>query len=79
MRTNYFPLWEAEDGKPRLTLEIANPRPITEFTKLMRKFAHLKDDGLADLQNMVNERYTLLKSMCDAVKQGENKVAKTGS
>jgi len=79
VRTNYFPLWEAEDGKPRLTLEIANPRPITEFTKLMRKFAHLKDDGLADLQNMVNERYTLLKGMCDAVKQGENKVAKTGS
>jgi pyruvate/2-oxoacid:ferredoxin oxidoreductase beta subunit len=72
VRTNYFPLWEAENGKPRITVEIANPRPITEFTKLMRKFSHLKEDGLADLQKLVDERYTLLRSLCDASKQIES-------
>ncbi len=68
VRTNYFPLWEAEDGKPRFTLEIASPKPITELTKLMRKFSHLKEDGLAELQKAVDERYALIKTLCDANK-----------
>jgi pyruvate/2-oxoacid:ferredoxin oxidoreductase beta subunit len=68
VRTNYFPLWEADDGKPRLTVEIANPKPVTEFTKLMRKFSHLKEDGLAELQKEVDERYRLLKNLIEASK-----------
>jgi pyruvate/2-oxoacid:ferredoxin oxidoreductase beta subunit len=68
VRTNYFPLWEAEDGKPRFTLEVANPKPVTEFTKLMRKFSHLKEDGLAELQKAVDERFALIKSLVDANK-----------
>jgi pyruvate/2-oxoacid:ferredoxin oxidoreductase beta subunit len=68
VRTNYFPLWEAEDGKPRITVEVANPKPITEFTKLMRKFSHLKEDGLAELQRQVDDRYRLLKNLIEANK-----------
>ncbi len=66
VRTNYFPLWEADDGKPRFTVNVANPRPVTEFTKLMRKFSHLKEDGLAELQKAVDERYALIKTLVDA-------------
>jgi pyruvate/2-oxoacid:ferredoxin oxidoreductase beta subunit len=65
-RTNWFPLWEAENGKPKLTVEVANPKPITEFTKLMRKFSHLKEDGLAELQKQVDDRFFLLKTLIDA-------------
>jgi pyruvate/2-oxoacid:ferredoxin oxidoreductase beta subunit len=68
VRTNYFPLWEAEDGKPKITVDVASPRPVTEFTKLMRKFSHLKEDGLAELQKQVDERFRLLKSLCEANK-----------
>jgi pyruvate/2-oxoacid:ferredoxin oxidoreductase beta subunit len=68
VRTNYFPLWEAEDGKFRFTHEVANPRPVEEMTKLIGKFAHLKEDQLKDLQQMVNERYALIKTLCDANK-----------
>lgn len=67
VRTNWFPLWEAEYGKPKMTVEVASPKPITEFTKLMRKFSHLKEDGLNDLQNEVNERVALLKLLIDSV------------
>ena len=66
VRTNYFPLWEAEDGKPRFTVEVAAPKPVTDLTKLMRKFAHLKEDGLAELQKQVDERYALLKTLVNA-------------
>jgi pyruvate/2-oxoacid:ferredoxin oxidoreductase beta subunit len=65
VRTNYFPLWEAEYGKPQITVEVANPKPVTEFTKLMRKFSHLKEDGIAALQKEVDDRYALLKTLCD--------------
>ncbi|MCJ7604572.1 MAG: pyruvate ferredoxin oxidoreductase, partial [Dehalococcoidales bacterium] len=68
VRSNYFPLWEAEYGKPRITVEVANPKPVTEFLKLMRKFSHLKEDGIAVLQQQVEERYSLLKTLCDAAK-----------
>jgi len=68
VRTNYFPLWEAEKGKLRLTHEVANPRPIQELTKLMRKFSHLKEDELDNLQKLVNERYAFIKALCDISK-----------
>lgn len=68
VRTNYFPLWEAEYGKPRMTLEIANPKPVTELTKLMRKFSHLDENGMNELQKTLDERYTLLKGLCETYK-----------
>ena len=69
VRTNYFPLWEAEDGKPKFTLEVANPKPVTEFTRLMRKFSHLDENGLAELQQVVDDRYELIKTLCEANKE----------
>jgi pyruvate/2-oxoacid:ferredoxin oxidoreductase beta subunit len=66
VRTNYFPLWEAEKGKPVITVQVANPKPVSEFTKMMRKYSHLKEDGLAALQKEVDERYALLKTLANA-------------
>ncbi|MCJ7605703.1 MAG: thiamine pyrophosphate-dependent enzyme, partial [Dehalococcoidales bacterium] len=40
VRTNYFPLWEAENGNLCLTHEVANPRPVQDYIKMVRKFAH---------------------------------------
>jgi pyruvate/2-oxoacid:ferredoxin oxidoreductase beta subunit len=65
VRTNYFPLWEAEYGKVHLTHEVANPRPVQELTKLIRKFAHLKEADIDDLQQLVNERYLIVKTLSD--------------
>jgi len=65
VRTNYFPLWEAEDGRFKLTHEVANPRPIQEFTKMVRKFSHLKEKDLDDFQQMVDKRYALIKGLSD--------------
>ena len=62
VRTNYFPLWEAESGKFRLTHETANPRPVQELTGMIGKFAHLKGDQVEDLQRIVDERNALIKN-----------------
>ena len=63
VETNYFPLWEAENGKVRLTHEIANPRPIHEYTDMIGKYSHLTAEDLEQLQEMVNDRYNLIKNL----------------
>ena len=66
VRTNYFPLWEAEYGKPKITVPVANPKPVGDFLKLMRKFSHLKEDGIAALQQQIEDRMKLLTTLCNA-------------
>ncbi|MFC1980322.1 thiamine pyrophosphate-dependent enzyme [Chloroflexota bacterium] len=63
VETNYFPLWEAEMGKFRLTYQVNNPQPIQKFTKMMGRFSHLDEDRLSILQEFVDERLALIKSM----------------
>ena len=63
VETNYFPLWEAENGKLKLTCEIENPRPVEEFTSLMGRFSHLNEQDLKEFQQTVGERYAELKRL----------------
>lgn len=57
VETNYFPLWEAEDGVFRFTHEVPNPQPIEAFTKLMGRFAHLNKEEINGLQEFVDRHY----------------------
>jgi pyruvate/2-oxoacid:ferredoxin oxidoreductase beta subunit len=65
VRTNYFPLWEAEYKKIRFTHAVSTPRPITEYTKLIRKFSHFKDAELAGFQEMVNSNYEFIQYLTE--------------
>lgn len=66
VETNYFPLWEAEYGKIRITHKVSNPKPILELTKLMRKFSHLTEEELAELQQVTNNSFATIKNLADA-------------
>ncbi len=63
VETNYFPLWEAEHGKVRLTKEIAIPRPIGEYVSMIGKYSHLTAKDIRRIHEMVNERYNLIKHL----------------
>ncbi len=63
VETNYFPLWEAERGKFRLTYQVRTPKPIQEFTKLMGRFSHLTEEDLVELQELVNSRFATIKGL----------------
>ena len=67
VRSNYFPLWEAEDGKFRLTHTVASPRPVTEYTKLIRKFRHLNEEELVRLQEEVDSNFAFLRHLTEFV------------
>ncbi len=63
VETNYFPLWEWEQGRLTFTYEEKKPRPISDYARLMGKFAHLKEDELKEWQSRVDARYALLKRL----------------
>ena len=65
VRTNYFPLWEAENGSFRLNHEVQNPKPIRDFIKMVRKFSHFTEDDIEEFQRMVDKRYDLIKGLCN--------------
>ena len=63
VQTNYFPLWEAERGKFRLTHETRTPKSVQEFTNLMGRFSHLRKEDLDELQEMVDSRFAIIKGL----------------
>ena len=70
VKTNFFPLWESENGEIRLTREIKKPKPIGEYTKLIKKFAHLDEKGVERLQKDVDFNYSLLSRLSGKCEQG---------
>ena len=62
VRTNYFPLWEAENGVFRLTHPLGN-KPVAELVKMLGKYRHLNEVELAALQSEVDRRLATLKAL----------------
>lgn len=60
VETNYFPLWEAEGGRIRMTKTIEAPKPIEAFTRLQGRFEHMNKIGLKKFQEEVDNRYEQL-------------------
>ncbi len=66
VKTNYFPLWEAENGAFRITQKVPNPKPIEELTKTLGKFKHLSEAQVAILQDQVDKRFKVLQALTAA-------------
>ena len=66
METNYFPLWEADQGQFRLTYLPKKPKPVKAFTQLMGRFSHLTQEELEEFQKMVNARFEKIRLQCIA-------------
>jgi pyruvate/2-oxoacid:ferredoxin oxidoreductase beta subunit len=71
VRTNYFPLWEMEDGIYRITYKVKDPKPVSELTSTLGKFRHLQDEDLAILQNQVDQRFKTLQALCAGTERGQ--------
>lgn len=81
VETNYFPLWECENGRFRLTQHIKKPEPIEEYTKLIGKFSHLTKDELKEFQESVDARNEQVEALCSlgySPIQGESSHRKGG-
>jgi len=64
VRTNYFPLWECEDGDFTITQPVKNPKPVSELIRMIGKFKHLGEAEIAVLQRQTDERFAVLQALC---------------
>lgn len=48
IETGLFPIFEAENGRITHVRRIRKPKPVSEYLKLQRRYAHLFKDGVED-------------------------------
>ena len=61
VQTNYFPLWEAEDGRFQFTVTPKKIKPISDFIEMIGRFKHMSDNEIEDFQQYVNDRYKTIE------------------
>jgi pyruvate ferredoxin oxidoreductase beta subunit len=70
VQTNFWPLYEVEDDEWRVTVKVANKKPLEEFLKPQGRFKHLfkpeNAELLAQLQADVDRNYERLLGRCPA-------------
>lgn len=67
--TNFWPLYEIENGKYKITFEPKDVRPLTDFLKTQGRFKHLfseKNKPVIDrMQQLANEEFARLVSLTE--------------
>ncbi len=60
VQTGVFPLYEVENGVYKMTIEVSQLRPISEYFAGQRRFRHLSEDNVAKIQKRVEFEYQKL-------------------
>lgn len=60
VETNFFPLYEVENGKFTISKKFKDPKPIREYVGRMKKFRHLDETETADIQGMIDYKWERL-------------------
>jgi pyruvate/2-oxoacid:ferredoxin oxidoreductase beta subunit len=63
VKSNFFPLFEVVKGRWEQTVTTANPIPVQDYVKRLRKFSHLTEEEVAALQAMVDGRLEILQKL----------------
>jgi pyruvate ferredoxin oxidoreductase beta subunit len=63
VETGVFPLYEVENGKYRITMDLPEKRrPVEDYIKLQGRFRHLRPDQITSIQKRVDLEYRLLEN-----------------
>ncbi len=60
VETGIFPLYEIEDGRYKLSLDLPRLRPIRDYLKLQGRFRHLSEEAIKEIQDRVEREYAEL-------------------
>ncbi|MFA7319510.1 MAG: thiamine pyrophosphate-dependent enzyme [Parcubacteria group bacterium] len=67
--TNFWPLYEIENGKHKITLEPKNVKPISEFLKTQGRFKHLFNEKnqpvIEEMQRLANAEFARLVNLTE--------------
>lgn len=63
-QTKVFPLYEVIDGQYVLSRKIAKPKPVADYLNMQRRFRHLNEEQVAQIQKQVDADYSALLKKC---------------
>jgi pyruvate ferredoxin oxidoreductase beta subunit len=61
VETGIFPLYEVENGKYKLSIDLPQLRPVRDYLKLQGRFRHLSEGTINEIQKRVSQEYAKLK------------------
>ena len=61
VQTGVFPLYEIENGKYKLSMELPELKPVQDYLKLQGRFRHLSEDTIQEIQQRVVKEYEKIK------------------
>lgn len=65
IQTRFFPLYEVDHGKFNLSQDVPNPKPIKEFIQMSKKYQHLTDADIENLQKYVDGKWATILRLCN--------------
>ena len=57
VKTNFFPLFEVENGVFKLNHANKNPEPVSNYIKMLAKYNHLDEEDIIEMQEYVDKRF----------------------
>ncbi|RQD72672.1 MAG: NADH-dependent phenylglyoxylate [Tindallia sp. MSAO_Bac2] len=66
VQSRFTPIYEFENGKFSLNINIKKPIPIEDFLFSMKKYKHISEDQVKDLQRYTDEKWENLLMLCNA-------------
>lgn len=70
VETGMFPLYEVEQGKYRLSIDLTELRPVEEYLKIQGRFRHLTPEMIDTIQQRVREEYEKVKKKVAMTNEG---------
>lgn len=70
VQTRFFPLYEVDHGQFRLTYNFGTPKPVKAFVQKLKKYRHLVDADIGELQELVDKKWETLQRLCGINTQG---------
>lgn len=71
VETGMFPLYEVEDGRYTLTIDLTELRPIEEYLKIQGRFRHLTPEMIDEIQQRVQKEYKKLRKKVHMTNEDE--------
>jgi len=60
VQTGAWVLYEIENGKTTVTLKVAQRKPVKDYLSLQRRFKHLTDAEIAQIQELIDKKWNEL-------------------
>ncbi len=65
VQTGVFPLYEVENGKYKLSMNVANRKPVKDYLKPQGRFRHLSEDDIKLIQERTDQEYEKLMKLVE--------------